>query len=209
MSDVCDWRAGTPFNKTPFDPIVVGVVEPATTVPGNVLTCELVPSVPVWVTPVMLKFAPAAVVAPVPPLAIAIVPATVVAVAALPVMLIGHVPDVPTPFRGAAPRFASAPAAVVAPVPPDAGSNGDPSVSLPAATVPENDALVPLSAPVSVAELAPTELLKITGALNVFELVHTFGVDSAGYVKVTCAYTGVVISRANCRSRLNILPLSI
>jgi hypothetical protein len=46
-----------------------------------------------------------------------------------------------------APRFASAPAAVVAPVPPDAGSNGDPSVSLPAATVPENDALVPLSAP--------------------------------------------------------------
>ena len=40
---------------------------PAATVPGNVLTCELVPSVPVWVTPVMLKFAPAAVVAPVPP----------------------------------------------------------------------------------------------------------------------------------------------
>ena len=53
--------------------------------------------------------------------------------------------DVPT-----APRLASAPAAVVAPVPPDAGSNGDPSVSLPAETVPENDALVPVSAPVSV-----------------------------------------------------------
>ena len=34
MSDVCDWRAGTPFNKTPFDPIVVGVVEPAVMVPA-------------------------------------------------------------------------------------------------------------------------------------------------------------------------------
>jgi hypothetical protein len=38
-------------------PIVTGFVVPATTVPGNVLTCELVPSVPVCVTPVILRFA--------------------------------------------------------------------------------------------------------------------------------------------------------
>jgi hypothetical protein len=70
------------------------------TVPGNALTCDDVPSVPVCVTPVMARFAPAA---------------------------------------------------VVAPVPPDAGSNGDPSVSLPAVTAPENDALVPLIGPVNAA----------------------------------------------------------
>jgi hypothetical protein len=61
-------------------------------------------------------------------------------------------PLVPVVVRvnaGAAPRFTSAPAAVVAPVPPDAGSNGDPSVSLPAAREPGNDALVPLIFPVA------------------------------------------------------------
>ena len=47
--------------------IYIGPIVGAATVPGNVLTCELVPSVPVCVTPVMFRFAPAAVVAPVPP----------------------------------------------------------------------------------------------------------------------------------------------
>ncbi len=51
---------------------------PAATVPGKVLTCELVPSVPVCVTPAMLRFAPAAVVAPVPDADKGMVPAATV-----------------------------------------------------------------------------------------------------------------------------------
>lgn len=74
------------------------------------------------------------------PLAVMLVAATappdklvaVVAVPALPVTLIGHVPEALPPVALAALRFESAPAAVVAPVPP-----------FPIPTTPETFAAVP------------------------------------------------------------------
>lgn len=65
--------------------------------------------------PVKAVMAAAAVVWPVPPLAIATVPVTL---AALPVMSIAHVPDAPEPVVLGTLKLVRAFAAVVAPVPP-------------------------------------------------------------------------------------------